>query len=174
MCIKKCAVCYDKGAVAGDKGRFSIYKGVRRILTNEFTFLWETVRAGGRQKSASIWCSNSVYLYFNKTVFAYLYFNKTVFPYLYFNKTVFAYLYFNKTVFAYLYFNTALLVYLDLGWNIAQHCTRHSTIIKPQIKSCTYDTLSSTQENISVFELEDKTRIENGIYILTINIVSKV
>ena len=98
MCIKKCAVCYDKGAVAGDKGRFSIYKGVRRILTNEFTFLWETVRAGGRQKSASIWCSNSVYLYFNETVFAYLYFN--------------------KTVFAYMYFNTALLVYLDLGWNI--------------------------------------------------------
>ena len=137
-------MCYDKGAVAGDKGRFSIYKGVRRILTNEFTFLWETVRAGGRQKSASIWCSNSVYLYFNKTVFAYL------------------------------YFNTALLVYLDLGWNIAQHCTRHSTITKPQIKSCTYDTLSSTQENISVFELEDKTRKENGINILTINIVSKV
>ena len=161
MCIKKCAVCYDKGAVAGDKGRFSIYKGVRRILTNEFTFLWETVRAGGRQKSASIWCGNSVYLYFNETLFAYLYFNETVFPYLYFN----------KTVFAYLYFNTALLVYLDLGWNIAQHCTRHSTIIKPQIKSCTYDTLSSTQENISVFELEDKTRKENGINILTINIV---
>ena len=37
----------DKGIVARDKGSFSIDTGVAGILTNKFTFLWETVEEEG-------------------------------------------------------------------------------------------------------------------------------